>query len=101
MHTAKLTQPGSAPMKALGHPERALAPLLLGNVRLGQHLLFGIKDEGGDTQMFDLAPQAENAVVAEAGPSAGERARRRGVREDAVPRLTGEPGALVHEPGLA
>src|SRR2546422_10967859 len=73
MHTAKLTRPGSAPMKALGHPERALAPLLLGNVRLGQHLLFGIKDEGEDTQMFDLAPQAENAVVAEAGPAAGER----------------------------
>src|SRR5439155_800964 len=76
MHTAKLTRPGSAPMKALGHPERALAPLLLGNVRLGQHLLFGLEDEGENTQMFDLAPQAENAVVAEAGPSAGGRPLR-------------------------
>ena len=96
MHTAKLTRPGSAPMKALGHPERALAPLLLGNVRLGQHLLFGLEDEGENTQMFDLAPQAENAVVAEAGPSAGERALMRAVLEDAIRCLTGEAG-LVHQ----
>src|SRR6266849_10259215 len=101
MHTAKLTQPGSAPMKALGHPERALAPLLLRNVRLGQHLLFGLKDEGEDTQMFDLAPQAENAVVAEAGPSAGERALMSAVLEDAIRCLTGEAGPVHQRTRLA
>ena len=46
--------------------------------------------------MFDLAPQAENAVVAEAGPSAGERALMRAVLEDAIRCLTGEAG-LVHQ----
>ncbi len=92
MHTAKLPRPGSAPMKALGHPERALAPLLLGNVRLGQHLLFGLKDEEENTQMFDLAQQAENAGVAEAGPAGGERALMRAVLEDAVRCLVGEVG---------
>ena len=101
MHTAKLTRPGSAPMKALGHPERALAPLLLGNVRLGQHLLFGLEDEGENTQMFDLAPQAENAVVAEAGPSAGERALMRAVLEDAIRCLTGEAGPVHQRTRLA
>src|SRR2546428_879651 len=90
MHTAKLTRPGSAPMKALGHPERALAPRLPGNVRLGEHLLFGLNDEGENTQMFDLAPQAENAVVAEAGPAARERAPLRALLEDAIPCLRGE-----------
>src|SRR5207245_7357753 len=101
MHTAKLTRPGSAPMKALGHPERALAPLLLGNVRLGEHLLFGLKDEGENTQMFDLAPQAENAVVAEAGPSAGERALMRAVLEDAIRCLRGEAGPVHQRTRLA
>src|SRR3989442_15902297 len=98
MHTAKLTRPGSAPMKALGHPERALAPRLPGNVRLGQHLLFGLNDEGENTQMFDLAPQAENAVVAEAVPAAGERPAMGAVLEGASPRPRGGAGPVPHRP---
>src|SRR5439155_18178232 len=51
-------------------------------------------EEEGNTEMFDVdvAEQAENARVAEAGPAAGERALMRAVLEDAVHCLVGEVG---------
>src|SRR2546426_9725998 len=75
--------------------------LLLENVRLGQHLLFGLEDEGENAQLFDLAQQAENAGVAEAGPAGGERALMRAVLEDAVRCLLGEVGPRHQRGALA
>src|SRR2546428_6197527 len=51
------------------------------------------RKEGGETtDMFDLGQQGETAVVAEAGPVAGERALMRAVLEDAIRGLIGEGG---------
>jgi hypothetical protein len=51
--------------------------------------------------MFDLGQQAENAVVTEAGPAAGERALMRAVLEDAIRCLIGEVGPRHQRGALA
>src|SRR5213083_1772691 len=51
--------------------------------------------------MFEPAQQGENAVMAEAGPMAGERALMRAVLEDAIRCLVGEVGPRYQRGRLA
>ena len=51
--------------------------------------------------MFEPAQQGENAVMAEAGPVAGERALMRAVLEDAIRCLVGEVGPRYQRGRLA